>query len=112
MDPAWSSPLFDEAGVRGYVDIAGMTRPRRLHGDQFRYTEEALAQGIEGLMNLRCIITTEGVLQDCVVLKSLPGLDQMVLETLSTHRFTPVRFRNKPVSVKYTFTFQFKLPKR
>lgn len=111
MDPEWSSSLFDEAGVRGYVDIAGMTRPRRLRGAEFRYTEEALAQRIEGMMKVRCIITTEGVLQDCTVLDSLPGLDQMVLETLSTFRFSPVRFRNKPVAVKYTFTFQFKLPR-
>ncbi len=50
------------------------------------------------------------MLRDCTVLQSLPGLDQMALQTLSTHRYTPVRYRGEPVEVKYTFTLVFRLP--
>jgi TonB family protein len=111
MDPAWSSPLFDEDGVRGYVDITEMIPPRRLSGDPMRYTAEALEKRTEGLMQVRCRITVEGTLRDCTVVRSLPGLDQMALDAFSTQRYTPVLFRGKPVELDYTFTVQFKLPR-
>ncbi|MBF5045478.1 TonB family protein [Aggregicoccus sp. 17bor-14] len=111
MDPAWNSPLFDEGGARGFVDVAEMTTPRKLAGRPMQYTQEALAKHVAGVMQVRCRITVEGTLRDCAVLRSIPELDQMALDAFATHRYTPVLYRGKPLEVDYTFTVQFNVPK-
>jgi protein TonB len=89
---------------------AGMTRPQRIGGRDPSYTREALAARVEGLMIVRCTITVDGKLQDCRVLKSLPHMEKAVLEALATHRYKPVTFQGKPVSVQYVFNIKLVMP--
>lgn len=111
MDPAWSSPLFDEEGVRGFVDVAEMTLPRLLTDTKVHYTQEALAQRVEGRMLMKCLLTREGTLRDCEFPETLPLLEPMVRETYAAARYSPVVYRGRKVDVTFTFTFVFQMPK-
>jgi TonB family protein len=87
-----------------------MNRPVMLSGRQPAYTREAVEAGVEGKMLVNCVITVRGELDNCRVIKSLPGLDAEVLSALKTQRYTPVTFDGRPVPVFYMFPFHFRLP--
>ena len=89
---------------------AGMTRPQQISGSPPTYTPQAMAAKVEGKLLVRCVITADGAVQNCNVIKGLPMLDQTVLSALSHSRFTPVVYQGHPVAVQYLFTFNFKLP--
>jgi hypothetical protein len=89
----------------------GMTRPVLLErGKPVNYTPQALEARIEGTMIVRCIITVDGRVERCVVLKTLPFLEQAVLDSLYTSRYTPVMYQGKPVAVGYTFSMKLVPP--
>ncbi len=89
---------------------AGMTRPAQLSGGQPIYTAQAIAAKVEGKLLVRCVITADGAVQSCSVIKGLPMLTEGTLETLRRSRFTPVSYQGRAVPVQYLFTFNFKLP--
>ncbi|MCC6522547.1 MAG: energy transducer TonB [Polyangiaceae bacterium] len=88
---------------------AGMERPHKVAGPDPTYTREAREARIEGKMLVQCVITTDGTLSGCSILKSLPFMDQAVLAALAQQRWTPVSFQGQPVSVMYTIPFTFVL---
>jgi periplasmic protein TonB len=87
-----------------------MTRPTQVAGSPPSYSREAIAARVEGKVMVRCIITTEGAVKDCKVIKGVPFLDAIAVDALSHSRFTPVMYRGAPAAVQYLFTFNFKLP--
>jgi protein TonB len=87
----------------------GMNRPQRIAGPEPVYPREAREAHVEGTMLVQCVITTEGTLEGCRVLKSLPFMDQPVLAALARQRYTPVTFQGRPVAVRYVMPFKFKL---
>lgn len=89
----------------------GMTRPVLLEGHPIQYTQQAIDHGVGGLMQVKCIITREGILEACRVLSPVPFMESAVLQALLRNRYTPVTFRGVPVAVDYTFTFKLALPK-
>jgi len=90
----------------------GMTRPVLLQsGRPITYTREAIAARVEGVSIVRCVITAEGVVERCKVLKSLPFMDEPVLEHLQSQQFQPVSYQGKPVSVGYNFSVRLTLPR-
>lgn len=89
----------------------GMTRPIQLEGRDPQYTREALAAGVQGVMIVKCVITTEGRLQQCRTIKPLPHMEQAVLEALATKRYKPVTFQGRPVAVDYVFQIRLVLPR-
>ena len=90
----------------------GMTRPVLLErGKAVQYTREALEAKVEGTMIVRCTITAEGRVEQCIVLKPLPFLEQAVLENLYSSRYAPVTFQGKPVAVGYTFNVRLAPPR-
>ncbi|HRE92087.1 MAG TPA: energy transducer TonB, partial [Myxococcota bacterium] len=88
----------------------GMTRPKRLSGDEPRYSREALEAGVEGTMIVKCVIEVDGRLENCRVIKSLPYMEKAVLEALDSHRYSPVTFQGRPARVDYTFTIRLVVP--
>jgi eukaryotic-like serine/threonine-protein kinase len=89
----------------------GMTRPVLIErAKPVSYTPQALEAHVEGTMVVRCIITVEGHVEKCVVLKTLPFLEQAVLESLYSSRYSPVTYQGKPVSVGYTFSVKLVPP--
>jgi protein TonB len=88
----------------------GMTRPRKLSGPPPQYTREALAARVEGVMIVKCIITAEGRIEQCRILKPLPYMEQAVLDALYAQRYQPVTSEGRPIPVDYTFNIRLTLP--
>jgi len=90
---------------------AGMTRPKKLSGPQPQYTREALAARVQGLMIVKCVITTQGRVERCRTIRSLPHMEQAVLDALYAQRYQPVTSQGRPVPVDYTFNIRLILPR-
>lgn len=90
---------------------AGMTRPEKISGPQPEYTREALEARVAGTMIVKCIVTVEGRVERCRIIKPLPHMERAVLDALTSSRYKPVTFQGRPVQVDYTFTLNFKLPR-
>ncbi|ATB36715.1 Ferric siderophore transport system, periplasmic-binding protein TonB [Cystobacter fuscus] len=90
---------------------AGMTRPEKLSGPQPQYTREALEAHVQGLMIVKCVITTEGKVERCRIIKPLPHMEQAVLDSLYAQRYKPVTFQGRPVQVDYTFNIRLSMPR-
>jgi protein TonB len=88
-----------------------MTRPIRLTGRAPVYTREAITAGSEGVMTVRCVVTLAGSLESCRVLKSVPHMEQAVLEALATHRYQPATFQGQPVTVDYVMNIRLVHPR-
>ena len=89
---------------------ATMSTPSMVSGPNPEYTEEALERGVEGTMTLRCVVTAQGRVHNCKVLKGLPFMDRAVISALESRRYKPASAQGKPVDVFYTFTVRLKLP--
>ena len=87
----------------------GMNRPQLVGGPEPVFPREAREARVEGTLLAKCVITTEGALTGCRIIKSLPFLDQPVLAALAQRRYTPVSFQGRPVAVEYVIPFKFKL---
>ena len=89
----------------------GMTRPVLMQsGRSITYTREAIAARVEGVSIVRCVITAEGAVEHCKVIKPLPFMDDAVVEHLQSQRFQPVTYQGHPVSVGYNFSVRLALP--
>ncbi|AFE06291.1 TonB domain-containing protein [Corallococcus coralloides DSM 2259] len=120
-DPNSTSPI-GAIGVAGIVPTAptgtdvlpfqgGMTPPKMLSGSQFSYTEEARRAGVEGMIIAKCVITTEGRVRDCRIIRGLPFMDDAVLDALYSRQYQPLTFQGRPVNVSYTFNIRLKMPR-
>lgn len=89
----------------------GMTRPEQISGDPVRYTREALAAQVEGTLLLKCVITIDGKLENCRVIKPLPHMSQAVLDAVSTWRYKPVHYQGRPVAVDYLIQIRLVIPR-
>ena len=87
-----------------------MSRPSPIQPDEIQYTREAREARVAGVMIVKCVISVDGSLTNCRVIKGVPMMDQAVLGALARHRGTPVTFQGRPVSVDYTFTIRLKMP--
>jgi hypothetical protein len=131
------SPLFERDGLRASLAVSqtspfegdaevrpseppaqasqqgpGMTRPVRLSGPNIRYSRPAIEHGVRGLMLVKCVITTEGLLETCRILRTQPFMEAAVLNALTQSRYTPVTFQGEPRRVDYTFNFLLVPPKQ
>lgn len=106
------SPQHQRAATNVVIPFgAGMSRPSMISGRDPMYTKEALANRVEGLIIARCVITSEGSVTHCRIIKSLPHMNAEVLAALQSRRYTPVLFRGRPVAVDYVFNIRLALPK-
>jgi TonB family protein len=87
-----------------------MTAPTMISGPSPEYTQEAIDRGIEGTMQVRCVVTVAGQVRNCKVLKGLPYMDSAVIQALQGRNYRPAVADGKPVDVYYTFTIRLKLP--
>jgi TonB family protein len=87
-----------------------MTAPAMLSGPAPEYTADALERRVEGAMEVRCVVTSEGQVRACKVLKGLPFMNGAVIEALERRKYKPALAQGKPVAVYYTFNLHLKLP--
>ena len=88
----------------------GMSLPHLIDGPEPVYPRAAREARVEGTLLAKCVITTEGTLRSCRILKSLPFLDEPVLAALARRRYAPVMFQGRPVNVEYVISLRFELP--
>lgn len=103
-------PPPGEAAIE--FDDSNMTPPAMLSGPSPEYTQDAIDRGVEGLMSVRCVVTVEGAVRNCKVLKGLPFMNQAVVDALEQRRYKPALAQGKPVDVYYTFNLRLKLPQQ
>ncbi|NTX13490.1 TonB family protein [Myxococcus sp. CA056] len=89
----------------------GMTQPVLMGGPPLEYTEQARMARVEGTVIAKCVVTREGDVRDCRIIKGLAHMDEEVLDALHHRRYSPVTFQGRPQSVSYVFTLRFKLPR-
>jgi len=82
------------------------TTPPRVEGrpDLSWMTADIYENHPGGMFVLKCLITENGLASECIVLKSLPGLEQKIVEAFRSSRFKPSVFQNKPVAVYWQFS--------
>lgn len=88
---------------------AGMTQPVRISGIDPSYPTTARKRRVEGLVIVRCVVTEQGLAQNCTVLKSPAYLGEAVLSAARSWRFTPMTWQGRIVPVHYVFRYNFKL---
>ncbi len=89
---------------------ATMTAPVIISGPPPEYTQEAVEREVEGLIVVRCVITADGFVHSCKVIKSLPYMDRAVIASLVRRRYKPAQQQGNPIDVFYTFNVRLKLP--
>jgi TonB family protein len=75
----------------------------------FVFPQKAKAARIQGLIRIKCVITTEGWLRKCQVIKSLPYLDEVVLARLEAVYVGPAMFQGRPINWEFTISLRFEL---
>jgi len=101
--------VVDASNVRMEFDER-MTQPEKLGGPDPQYTERAIEREVQGTMVVRCVVTVDGHVHDCRVLKSLPFMDRSVVDALEKRRYKPATLGGRPVEVNYNFKITLKLP--
>jgi protein TonB len=89
----------------------GMKAPKLMSGASIQYTREALEARVQGMLIAKCVITREGEVESCKIIKGLPHMDVAVLSSLETRRYSPVTWQGKPISVSYIFNIKLEMPR-
>lgn len=90
----------------------GVSVPRLLKKQDPRYTREAMAAGIQGLVVLECVVGPDGTVREAIVVRSLDqklGLDDEAIRAARQWRFSPGLRNGEPVSVLVTIELTFSL---
>ncbi len=86
-----------------------MTHPQFISGPNPTYTEKALEREVEGTMEVRCVVTVEGRVRRCRVLKSLPFMDRAVIGALERRVYSPATLGGRPIEIYYRFVIPLRL---
>jgi hypothetical protein len=103
-------PVDKSAWPEDPLSSERLTAPRRLSGPIPKFTQEALEHRVEGDWAARCILTREGHMTRCRVLKSLPYMDEALIQTLHASRYAPVTYAGKPVEIEFFYNLRLRLP--
>lgn len=79
-------------------------------GPNVGYTQAALEHEVEGVLELECVVTVEGRVTGCRVLKSLRDLTTASIRALEARRYKPILVQGVPTAVYYRFSLKFELP--
>src|SRR5437868_10525076 len=89
-----------------------MTAPTMVSGPSPEYSQDAIERGIEGTMQVRCVVTVAWTVRNCKVIKGVPYMDRPVVDALQARKYKPAMSQGRPVDVFYTFTIKLKLPQQ
>jgi protein TonB len=75
-----------------------------------RYTDEARAKGLEGLVVCDLVIGENGRIRSVTLVQGLgSGLDEAALEALKAFEFSPAKIGDRAVAVKIRYKYRFQL---
>ncbi|XXF80757.1 energy transducer TonB [Myxococcaceae bacterium GXIMD 01537] len=89
----------------------GMSPPKLLSNPGIELPREALVARVEGTVVAKCVITLEGEVDGCRIIKGLPLVDEAVRAALESRRYSPVTFQGRAVSVSYSFNIHIRQPR-
>ena len=91
----------------------GVPVPKKTKHVQPTYPQEALAQGVRGIVILDIVVDTQGKVESTGVVRSVPGLDEAAIVAARQWEYEPTKVSGKPVRVRITvpITFALALPK-
>ncbi len=101
------SPPAGLADVPRYV-TGNVIPPRKIREVKPTYSARASRACIGGLVVLEAVITTEGRVENIVVLEPLPGLTDSAVRALRKWKFEPAKVQGKPVKVLYVVMINFR----
>ena len=111
--PAPVPPPTPGAVVASAVEFEeSMTPPEMISGPVPEYTPEAIERGVEGSMQVRCVVAADGQVRGCKVVKGLPFMNGAVVRALERRRYKPAAAQGKPLDVYFTFNIRLQLPPR
>jgi TonB family protein len=87
----------------------GVPAPKRTKHVQPAYPQEALAQGIRGIVILDIVLDAEGKVESTTVMRSVPGLDEAAIAAARQWEYAPTRVNGKAVRVRVTVPVVFSL---
>ena len=90
----------------------GVTAPVLIKSVSPKYTSEAMQAGIEGVVELAVVVSTEGTVSEVTVTKSLDrehGLDAEAVKAAKQWLFKPGTREGKPVAVRIQLILEFRL---
>jgi len=82
---------------------------RRLGAGAIVSVEKALEHEVQGEMVVSCILSLDGLVRECHVLRSLPFMDSAVVDALKKRRYKPALLQGKPVEVECPFRIRLQL---
>jgi protein TonB len=91
-------------------DAKTMKDPGFVSGPNPQYTEKALEKEVQGVIVVKCVVTIDGRIHDCRVIRSLPFMDRAVITALEKRRYSPATQGGRPIEVDYTFKITLRLP--
>jgi len=76
---------------------------------KLKYTKEAKAANVHGLVIAQFVVDTVGTITDINIVKKLGyGLDEEAIKLINSFpKFTPARQNGKPVALRYTLPIKF-----
>jgi protein TonB len=99
--PPKPRPQLDESNVK-------LTK---ISGPDPQYTEKAIEHEVEGTMLVKCVVTEQGAVHGCRVVKPQPFMDRAVIDALERRRYQPYLLNGKPMEIDYTFKITLRLPR-
>ncbi|HET9037570.1 MAG TPA: energy transducer TonB [Myxococcaceae bacterium] len=80
-----------------------MTRPVPMKPIDWRLPFELRQRGVTGLVILACVLSEEGVVEECEVVKPVEAATDWAIAKVKSTRYTPVTLDGKPVRVRYVY---------
>ena len=87
----------------------GVPAPKRTKHVQPTYPQEALAQGIRGIVILDIVVDAQGKVESTTVMRSVPGLDEAAIAAARQWEYAPTKVDGKAVRVRVTVPVVFSL---
>jgi hypothetical protein len=75
---------------------------------EWRIPPELAARHVSGLIVVGCVLTEQGVIENCDVVKPLEGATDWAIAKLKSTRYTPVTLDGKPVRVRYVYSIRLR----
>ncbi len=91
----------------------GVPVPKKTKHVQPIYPQEALAQGVRGIVILDLVLDAQGKVEATTVIRSVPGLDEAAIAAARQWEYEPTKVDGKPARVRLTvpITFALALPR-
>ena len=105
---AGASPLFAQEEPLA-AGSEGIPVPKKTKHVQPTYPQEALAQGVRGIVILDIVVDVQGKIESTGVVRSVPGLDEAAITAARQWEYEPTRVNGKPVRVRITVPVVFAL---